>query len=529
MSTDKNAHPPERGILRSTSVMSTGTLLSRILGFVRDMIFARFFGTAAGADAFVVAFRIPNLFRDLIGEGAANSSFVPVMTEYKQKKTPDELRDFLNAMFSWAVLVLCGLTIAGIILAPVIVRAIAPGFIADALKFQDAVNLTRIMFPYLLFIGLTAFFSAIQFTYGSFTMPAFGPCLLNIVLIISTLMAVKWMKSPIYGMAAGVIVGGVLQFIFQWLPLKKHGVRFSLPRVLAHPGARQVGRLLLPRLIGSAVYQVNIFVDTICASLAGIVGPGGIATIYYANRIVQFPMGIFGVALASAALPAFAGHVAGDRREDLKHTVAFALKNIYFMMLPMTIFFLLLSGPLVRAIFERGEFKADSTAVTSSVLFFFSLGLMGYGGVKILAVAFHSLQDTRTPVKVAVIALIVNAVLNVTLMFPMKVSGIALASSLSAAVNVGLLYHFLDKRLGGFAGHFVGFFRKILLAGLAQVLAISASWLLLKMCPLYLRLALVFVVGVLVYGGAAWALGLEPAVHVVSSLKRRLLAKRRDG
>jgi putative peptidoglycan lipid II flippase len=237
----------------------------------------------------------------------------------------------------------------------------------------------------------------------------------------------------------------------------------------------------------------------------------------------------YGVALASAALPAFAGHVAGDRREDLKRTVAFALKNIYFMMLPMTVFFLLLSGPLVRAIFERGEFTAESTAVTSSVLFFFSLGLMSYGGVKILAVAFHSLQDTRTPVKVAVISLIVNAVLNVTLMFPMQVSGIALASSLSAAVNVGLLYHFLDKRLGGFTGHFVGFLRKILLAGLAQVMAICASWYLLGSCPLYLRLALVFVVGVLAYAGAAWALGLDPAVEAVASLKRRLMARRRSG
>jgi putative peptidoglycan lipid II flippase len=506
--------------------MSAGTLLSRILGFIRDMIFARFFGTAASADAFVVAFRIPNLFRDLIGEGAANSSFVPVMTEYKQKKHPDELRDFLNAIFSWAVLVLCGLTVMGIILAPVVVRVIAPGFTADAMKFHDAVNLTRIMFPYLIFIGMTAFFSAIQFTYGSFTMPSLGPCLLNIVLIVSTLMAVAWMKTPIYGLAAGVIVGGVLQLIFQWLPLKKHGVRFSLPRLLAHPGAKQVGRLLLPRLIGSAVYQLNIFVDTICASLTGIVGPGGIATIYYANRIVQFPMGIFGVSLASAALPAFARHVAGDNPEDLKKTVAFALKNVYFLMLLIAVFFLVLSGPLVRAIFERGEFNRDSTAVTASALFFFSLGIMGYGGVKILAVAFHSLQDTKTPVKVAVIALIVNAVLNVTLMFPMQVSGIALASSLSAAVNVGLLYHFLDKRLGGFRGHFPGFFRKIMLAGFVEVLAIYAGWQGLVMCSLYFRLALVFVIGTLAYGWTALALGLDPAVQAADIIKRKLIVRR---
>lgn len=520
MSTDKNVHRPEKGILRSTSVMSAGTLLSRILGFVRDMIFARFFGTAAGADAFVVAFRIPNLFRDLMGEGAANSSFVPVMTEYKQKGRPDELKDFLNAVFSWAVLILCGLAVAGIILAPLIIRLVAPGFAADALKFQEAVNLTRIMYPYLIFIGLTAFFSAIQFTYGFFTMPALGPCLLNVVLIVSTLMAVAWMENPIYGLAIGVIVGGILQFYFQWLPLKKHGVRFSFPRVMAHPGAQQVGRLLLPRILGAAVYQVNIFVDTICASLAVIAGPGGIATIYYANRIIQFPMGIFGVALASAVLPVFAAHVSGKRPEDLKETVAFALKNIYFVMLPTTVFFLLLSRPLIQAVFERGEFNADSTNVTASVLFFFSLGLMGYGGVKVLAAAFHALQDTRTPVKAAIIALIVNAVLNVILMFPMKVSGIALASSIAAMVNLGLLYHFLARRLGGFADHFAGFFRKVIVAGFVQALAVIIAWRVFAACPLYLHLALVLLLGSLAYGGAAWALRLEPAVHAANIVIR---------
>jgi putative peptidoglycan lipid II flippase len=525
MSTDKNCHRPERGILRSTSVMSAGTLLSRILGFIRDMVFARFFGTAAVADAFVLAFRIPNLFRDLMGEGAANSSFVPVMTEYKQKKTPDELRDFLNAVFSWAVLVLCGLTIVGIMLAPVIVRLIAPGFTADALKFQEAVNLTRIMFPYLIFIGLTAFFSAIQFTYGSFTMPALGPCLLNIVLIVSTLMAVAWMRTPIYGLAAGVIIGGILQFFFQWLPLKKHGVRFSFPRTLAHPGAKQVGRLLLPRILGSAVYQVNIFVDTICASLTGIVGPGGIASIYYAYRIVQFPMGIFGVALASAVLPAFAAHVAGERKEDLKKTVAFALENIHFVMLPMAIFLVIMAEPLVRVAFQRGAFDAYSTNVTSCALIFFSLGLMGYGGVRILAAAFHALQDTRTPVKVAMIALVVNAVLNVTLMFPMKISGIALASSIAAMVNLGLLYRLLSARLGGFEGYFKDFLWKLFLAGIIQGAVTWLAWQALPGIPLFLRLGLVFCLGMLVYGAVALSLRLGPAVHAAEIVTKHFNRK----
>jgi putative peptidoglycan lipid II flippase len=275
------------------------------------------------------------------------------------------------------------------------------------------------------------------------------------------------------------------------------------------------------------VYQVNIFVDTICASLTGIVGPGGIASIYYAYRIVQFPMGIFGVALASAALPAFAAHVAGERKEDLKKTVAFALENIHFVMLPMAVFLVVMAEPLVRVAFQRGAFDAYSTNVTSSALIFFSLGLMGYGGVRILAAAFHALQDTRTPVKVALIALVVNAALNVTLMFPMKISGIALASSIAAMVNLSLLYRFLSARLGGFEGYFKDFMWKLLLAGVVQGTVMWLAWQVLPGIPLLLRLALVFCLGMLVYGGVALGLRLAPAVHAADILKRKLNLGRR--
>ncbi|NTV30212.1 MAG: murein biosynthesis integral membrane protein MurJ, partial [Candidatus Omnitrophica bacterium] len=338
MSTDKKGHPHSgRSILRSTSVMSAGTLASRILGFVRDIIFARFFGTAASADAFVLAFRLPNLFRDLIGEGAANSSFVPVMTEYKEKR-PAELAAFLNATFAWAVVALSVLTAAGIIFAPQVVRIIAPGFAGDPGKLELTVTLTRIMFPYLIFIGLTAFLSALQFTYGSFGWPAFGPCLLNIVLIVSTVLSVTWLSQPLYGLAAGVLLGGVLQFYAQLRPVKRFGVQLGWPKVWAHPGSQSVGRLLLPRIVGSAVYQLNVFVDTICASLVTIVGPGGISAIYYANRIVLFPMGIFGVAIASASLPVFSSQALAEDKTEFKRTVMFALENVIFLMLPVAVF-----------------------------------------------------------------------------------------------------------------------------------------------------------------------------------------------
>ena len=500
-------------------MMSLGTLASRILGFMRDIIFARFFGTAAGADAFVLAFRLPNLFRDLIGEGAANSSFVPVMTEYKDKK-PAELAEFLNAVLAWAFIILCLITLLGIFFAPAVVRMIAPGFVEEPGKLETTITLTRIMFPYLIFIGLTALFSSIQFTYGAFTMPAFGPCLLNVALIISTVVAVFWMKEPVYGLALGVIIGGVMQLYFQWRPLRHHKVVFAMPVSLDHEGAKKIGRLLLPRIVGSAVYQLNVFIDTICASLTSIVGAGGVSAIYYANRIVLFPMGIFGVALAAATLPAFARHVVADNKDELRRTIVFALENIFFVMLPTMIFLCLLSEPLIRVVFQRGAFDHASTLVTSSVLFFFSLGLMGYGGVKILASAFHAMQDTRTPVKVALLSLVINALLNVILMFPMKLSGIALASAVASMVNLGILFMVLERRIGGLKGAFAEYFMKLFSAGLVMGGFIWASWHLLAAVPEVFRLVCVAVLGGGIYFAGAHAFGLEQARQVTRIFKR---------
>ena len=511
--------PPSRprGLLRSTSIMSGGTLLSRALGFVRDMLFARFFGTAASADAFVVAYRLPNLFRDLIGEGAANSSFIPVMTEYKQKR-PADLREFLNAILAWGVVILTGITLAGIVLAPLVVRLIAPGFAHEPGKMALTVTLTQLMFPYLIFIGLTAFFSAIQFTYGSFMMPALGPCLLNVVLIISTLASVFWLKQPLYGLAAGVLAGGALQLWFQWVPLKRHGVVIGRPLSMKNEGAKQVGRLILPRLFGSAVYQLNIFVDTICASLVSIVGPGGISAIYYATRLEQLPMGVFGVALASAVLPRLAHDALLENKEQFKGTLVFALKNIFFIMLPMTITLGLLAEPLVRVVLQRGAFDAYSTAVTASALTCFALGLMGYGGVKILVSAFHSMQDTRTPVQVALMSLVINALLTLILMFPLKIAGIALASAISSVASITLLMRALSAKVGGFDGKFAGFFAKLLGAGVAQSLFVWGAWRALQGVPELWRLALVVPAGGLLYIAAAYLLRLEQAHVILTAL-----------
>jgi putative peptidoglycan lipid II flippase len=521
MSIDKKSPPGAPGLLRSTSIMSGGTLLSRGLGFVRDMLFARFFGTAAGADAFVVAFRLPNMFRDLVGEGAANSSFIPVLTEYGQKR-PLELKALMDAVLAWAVIILTGIVVAGVVLAPWVVRLIAPGFTHDPQKMTLAVTLTQIMFPYLIFIGLTAFFAAIQFTYGSFLMPALGPCLLNVVLIISTLASVFWLKQPLYGLAAGVLAGGALQMWFQWSPLIRHGVAFRLGWPRPNEGARQMGRLILPRLFGSAVYQLNIFVDTICASLVTVVGPGGISAIYYAMRIEQLPMGVFGVALASAVLPRLSKEALSDDKEQFKATLVSALKNIFFVMMPMTIFLAILAEPLVRVIFQRGMFDAYSTAVTAGALACFGLGLMGYGGVKILVSAFHSLQDTRTPVKVALVSLAVNAALNVILMFPLKVPGIALASAVSSAVSLVLLTRALSAKTGALNGRFKVFFLKLAAAGFVQAAVVWTAWEYFAGVPEFWRLCAVIPAGAAVYVLIACAAGLEPAIYLRRSVMSRV-------
>jgi putative peptidoglycan lipid II flippase len=498
--------------------MSLGTLASRVLGFVRDIIFARFFGTAAGAEAFVVALRLPNLFRDLLGEGAANSSFIPVMTEYKDKSGHD-LAEFLNAILAWAFILLCAVTLLGMIFAPVVVSLVAPGFKGDPAKLALTVNLTQIMFPYLIFIGITAFFSAIQFTYGSFMMPAVGPCLLNIALIVSTLVSVWYMKEPVYGLAFGVIAGGILQLYFQWRPLRQHGVRFALPKTLANPGAVQVGRLILPRILGSAVYQLNVFIDTICASLASVVGPGGIAAIYYANRLVLLPVGLFGVALVTACLPIFSSHAVAGRNEDLKRSVRFAQENITFVMLPSTVFLTVLAEPIVRLMFQRGEFDRYSTVQTSTALLFFSLGLVFFGTTKILAAAFHSLKDTRTPVRAALVSLCVNAVLNLALMFPMKLAGIALASSVASYVNGAFMSRLLEKRLGKFEPGYGVFVRKALVAAFVQAAGVMAAWQGLSAVPELIRLIIVIGLGAVVYFGCALVLGIDQARKLVISFQ----------
>ncbi len=461
-------------LIKSTGTISIATALSRVLGFVRDIVIANFFGTAIYAQAFVVAFRIPNLLRDLIGEGATNAAFVPVLTDELTKNGKDEFFKLAQVILNILFLVLIALTVIGIFASPIIVKLIAPGFSANAEKFEATVTLTRILFPFLIMVGLWAYAMGVLNSLGVFAAPAFGPCLVNISMILCAM----WFGENVFGLASGVLAGGALQLFIQFPSLYKHGWKPRLTAEFSHPKAKRIGKLLVPRALGACVYQVNVFISTILASLSGIVGEGAVAAIYYANRVWQLPLAIFGIALAQAALPAMSRHVALNDMGKLKETVLFSLRVLFFILIPSSIGLMVMGTPITKVLFERGAFTAYSTQITASALFFYAIGLVACGGIKVLVSAFYAMHDTMTPVKTAFCALIMNIILNLALMYPLKVGGLALATSISAIFNFIALYILLRKRLGDFGiKQTIDSFLKVTLASLVMAGALEAALL----------------------------------------------------
>ena len=436
----------KKALIKSTGTISIATAISRMLGFVRDIVIAKFFGTSLAAQAFFVAFRIPNSLRDIVGEGAMNSAIVPVLTEYKTKGEDKEFLRVSRVLFNISLTSLLALTILGIIFSPLIVRLIAPGFLREPSTLNLTIQLNRIIFPYLIFIGLTAYTMDILNTLKHFAAPAFGPCLLNLALIGSGL----WLcpKMGVMGLVMGVLAGGILQLLLNMVAMYRKGITINFKDGFRHPAVKKIGLLLIPRAFGSAIYQVNIFVDTMAASLAWIVGAGGVAALYYANRLIQFPLAIFGLALAQAALPKLSQEFSMNDIPRMKDTLAFSMRTTFFIMVPASVGLALLGMPIIKILFQRGEFNEYSTYVTQSALFFYSFGLFAYSGVKLLVTCFYSMHDTKTPVKTAFIAVIINIILILVLMWPLKLGGIALATSISATFNFVALYILLKKRLG---------------------------------------------------------------------------------
>jgi len=435
-----------RKLLKSTGVIGISTTISRILGFVRDILFANFFGTNMFAQAFVVAFRLPNMLRHMVGEGAADSAIVPILTEYKHTKTVEEYWEASRVILCFMFVFLLIFSVIGVFFAPLLVKVIAPGFLASNEKFLLTVSLTKMMFPYILFIGLVSYCKGVLNSLNYFFTPAFSPVVLNISMIFSLLVFCH--IFGIKGMVFGVIIGGILELGIQILPLYKKGFRLIKLNSFYHPVIKRIGKLILPRAIGTAVYQLSILMDTVLASLTWIVGSGGVAALYYSNRLVQLPLAIFGISLATAVLPNMSKSFAQKKIHDFKNTILFSLKTVFAIMIPSTIGFLILSKFIIQLLFQRGEFTNYSTNITSNALFFYSLGLFAYAGIKILVSAYYAMSDTKTPLKTAFVSLLLNLFLNLLLMWPLKVGGLACATSIAAMMNLFFLYYFLTKKIG---------------------------------------------------------------------------------
>ena len=434
---------------RAAGTVGGMTLISRILGFARDTIIAMAFGSSMAADAFFVAFRIPNMQRRLLGEGAVSAAFIPIFSETLNQKGEKEAWVLAGNLLNIFLILLTSSSLLLILLAPWVVMAFAPGFIKYPEKLELTISLTQWMAPYLIFIGVGSLLMGILNTFKVFAIPAAAPALLNVSIILSTLFLAPQLEEPVMSLAYGVLAGGILQVLFQLPAVFRKGLRWSPKVNLKHPDLIKIGKLTPPIVFGMAVYEINILVDTLLASL---LEEGSISYLYYGNRLVQLPLGIFGVALGVAILPTFSAQAARGEFAKLTQTLAFGIRLILFITIPATIGLILLRYPMVNALWERGMFTETSTIGTANALLFYSIGLCAFAGIKVIAPAFYSLKDTKTPVKIGVYSLVLNVVLNLILIGPLGYGGLALATSLSAFFNVGMLIYLIRTRLGLMGG-----------------------------------------------------------------------------
>ncbi|MBI5286448.1 MAG: murein biosynthesis integral membrane protein MurJ [Deltaproteobacteria bacterium] len=441
--------PREKGITKAASVVGLFTLLSRILGFVRDAVIAAIFGAGLYADAFFVAFRIPNLLRRLVGEGALTVSFIPVFTEELARKGQGRAKELASTAFTLFTIVLLVLTFLGIAFAPWIVGFISPGFADTPMKLSLTISLTRWMFPFLFFISLVALAMGVLNSLKHFTAPALAPALFNISIVLCAVILLPYLDEPVYVLAVGVVIGGIAQLLFQLPFLHRYGM---LPRPtleFTDPAIKRVIALMIPSVFGVAVYQIGIFITT---RFASNLAEGSVSYLYYADRVMEFPLGIFGIAIATVVLPSMSEDVANEDWQGFKESISFATRLIIFITLPATVGLIALGIPIINILFQRGEFTQEATRGTAYALYFYSLGLISFSGTRVFASAFYSMKDTFTPVMVAGIALVTNVILALLLMGPLKHGGLALATTLASQLNFILLFLILRRRIGRVGG-----------------------------------------------------------------------------
>lgn len=446
--TDKVAAPQvaskKGGLLASTAVVSVMTMLSRVLGLARDVIFAHLLGVSAGTDAFFVAFRIPNFLRRLFAEGAFNQAFVPVLSEYKTRGPFAATKLLVDRVAGTLGVILFWVAVIGVVAAPLLVTLFAPGFSGDALKRDLAVEMLRITFPYIFFISLTAYAGGILNSWNRFAVPAFTPVLLNICLIGAALFLTPLFapQRMAVGLAWGVMIAGWVQLLFQLPFLWRLGL-LPRPRFFWNdPGVQKILKLMLPALFGVSVSQINLLLDTVLASM---LTTGSVTWLYYSDRLNELPLGVFGIAIATVILPSLSKKHAEKSAQSFSDTLDWALRLVLLIGWPAAIAVGTISQPLLSTLFQYGEFSAHDVLMSSWSLQAYSVGLMAFMFIKILAPGFYARKDVKTPVKIGVVALVANMVLMLALIYPLKHAGLALATSLAAWLNAGLLYWYLRR------------------------------------------------------------------------------------
>ena len=443
MSVTETMIPKRQSLLRSTTLVSIMTLMSRLMGFARDMVCASFFGAGAGMDAFMVAFKIPNFMRRLFAEGAFSQAFVPVLAEYQKTRPIDEVRLFLARVAGSLGAILSIITVIGVIATPFIVFVFAPGFGHGTARTILATEMLRLTFPYLMLISLTAMAGAVLNTYGYFGVPAITPVLLNISMIVAAIYLSPHFAQPIVALAWGVLIAGIAQLIFQ-IPFLFHRKLLVKPSLMMRdPGVRRVLKLMIPALFGVSIAQINLLIDTVFASFLKV---GSVSWLYFTDRLTDFPLGVFGVAIATVILPHLSRRHAEQSSENFSRALDWGLRLLLITGVPSAVGLAFFAMPLISSCFAYGRFTAIDVLMTQKSLIALGFGVPAFMMVKVLASGFYARQNIKTPVKIGALAMLVNTLLCAILIKPLAHAGLALASSIAGFVNCGVLLTLLLRR-----------------------------------------------------------------------------------
>ena len=498
-------------LLKALASVSSMTLLSRILGFLRDTLIARVFGAGATTDAFFVAFKLPNLLRRLFAEGAFSQAFVPILAEYKNRRGEDATRLLVGRVATVLFVVVAAVSALGIIAAPLVVLISAPGFRADPDKFQLTVQLTRIVFPYILFMSLVSFAGGILNTWSRFMVPAFTPVLLNVAMILAAAFAAPYFNPPVLALGWGAFLGGILQLSLQFPALKRLGMVPRWDWAPRDEGVRRILYLMGPAAFGVSISQISLLINTLFASF---LESGSVSWLYYADRLMEFPTGMLGVALGTILLPSLSKHHADNDTVEYSRLLDWGLRMTLLLAAPAAVALGILAVPLITTLFRYGAFTAHDVAMTRMALVAYSLGLIGLILVKVLAPGFYARQNIKTPVKIAIVTLLATQGMNLIFIWPLKHAGLALSIGLGACLNAGILYYKLRKHgiflpQPGWAGFLLKLFAAIAVMGIFLWLGMDEEsvWINYGFGLRILHLSALVACGVAAYFFSLWLFG----------------------